>query len=187
MRLDSPFAVLRGGMGGGLREVDEAGESDDGSGSVLLSPFNVKREASWVMRVLRVWFSSSRPCTRFCKMRSCRRISTSLPDVSTKRRRKTFENPVKSPLWPLKTAVKKEQTPLPHLCLGFVYGDSIDRHCQLNLGRLASLSLLQLLVKLELPDPLLHHLNAFGLVDLCAAQELRKHLANILPVTELTS
>ena len=43
MRLDSPFVVLRGGMGGGLRELEEAEESEEGSGSVLLSPFRVKR------------------------------------------------------------------------------------------------------------------------------------------------
>lgn len=53
-----------------------------------------------------------------------------------------------------------------------MYGNSINGYCQLHLWGLAALSLLQLLVKLELSDALLHHLNAFGLVNFCAAQEL---------------
>lgn len=46
MRLESPFVVLRGGIGGGLKEVEEAGDSE-GSGSVLLSPFSIRRSEIW--------------------------------------------------------------------------------------------------------------------------------------------
>ena len=53
------------------------------------------------------------------------------------------------------------------LCLGFLNGHTINRHCQLRLGRLGSLSLLDLLAELQLPDSLLHHVNSLGLVNFC--------------------
>ena len=53
------------------------------------------------------------------------------------------------------------------LCLGLLDGDTINGHCQLGLGCLGSLSLLDLLAELQLPDSFLHHVNTLGLVNFC--------------------
>ena len=41
---------------------------------------------------------------------------------------------------------------------------TIDGHCQLCLRGFASLSLLDLLTELQLPDPLLHNVDTLGLI-----------------------
>ena len=53
------------------------------------------------------------------------------------------------------------------LSFGLLDGDTINGHCQLCLGCLGSLSLLDLLAELQLPDSFLHHVNTLGLVNFC--------------------
>ena len=53
------------------------------------------------------------------------------------------------------------------------------------LGRLSALGLLDLLGELELPDALLHHLDALRLVNFCTAQELNKRWRGLFDLEPL--
>lgn len=55
----------------------------------------------------------------------------------------------------------------------FLYRHAIDAYGELDLRGFRAFALLELLIEFQFADRLLNHLDAFGLVHLCAAQILK--------------